>query len=85
MYQQKIFRSNKICECNNKKYNKDYTGDVDYEVHHERPLYTVETMEGKKELDVEKKMKTIPVEEHKITHSYCGDVYHNFGPPQDYK
>ena len=30
-------------------------------------------------------MKTIPVEQHKTTHSYCGDVYHNFGPPQDYK
>lgn len=68
-----------------KKYNKDYTGIDDYAVHHEEPLYTEKSLEGKKALDKSDKMKTIPKQDHIDTHSYCGNTYHKFGPHQNHK
>lgn len=63
-----------------KKYNKDYTGDTDYAVHHKEPLYSEKSIEGKQALDKANNMETIPKNEHVDTHRYCGNTYHNFGP-----
>lgn len=69
----------------NKKYNKDYDGDIDYEVHHNEPLYTKKTPETKKAIDDADNMTTIPKREHIDSHSWCGNTYHKYGPPQNYK
>ncbi|TYQ16926.1 UNVERIFIED_CONTAM: hypothetical protein Cloal_3507 [Acetivibrio alkalicellulosi] len=49
-----------------------------YEVSHEVPLYTAKTTEGKKALDVEDNMKTIPKDLHRARHRTCGDQFHDF-------
>lgn len=56
-----------------------------YEVSHEEPLYTVETYEQKKELDVADNMRTQKKETHRNRHKICGDQYHSFGPPKKLK
>jgi Domain of unknown function (DUF4150) len=49
-----------------------------YEVSHERPLYTAETIGEKKALDVADNMKTMPKPEHRLRHMICGDQYHDY-------
>ncbi len=61
-----------------KKYNEDYEGDVDYAVHHEKPLHTEKTIEGKKGKDVVGNMETIPKNDHIDTHRKCGDSFHDY-------
>ncbi|OMQ07911.1 hypothetical protein [[Flexibacter] sp. ATCC 35103] len=81
----KYIKDNNGNKVPDKKYNKDYKGSDDYAVHHEEPLYTEKSLEGKKTLDKSDKMKTIPKQDHIDTHSYCGNTYHKFGPHQNHK
>ena len=60
----------------NKKYNKDYDGDIDYEVHHKDPLSLRDTPEGKANLDKAENMETIPREKHNDLHRRCRTAYH---------
>ncbi|HEX5752137.1 MAG TPA: hypothetical protein VFZ09_38330 [Archangium sp.] len=51
-----------------------------YEVSHEKPLYTKPYSERCK-LDKAWNMKTQPKPVHRARHKKCGDQYHDFGPP----
>ena len=57
-------------------YNEDYDGDVDYAVHHKEPLHTQKTNKGKKDIDIQDNMETIPKNNHVDTHRPCGNSYH---------
>ena len=69
----KKHKGNKVPD---KKSNKDYEGDVDYAVHHKKPLYTKDTIESKKGIDKARNMETIPKQNHVDTHRPCGGTYH---------
>lgn len=58
------------------KRNKDYTGEIDYEVHHKDPLATRSTMEGKADIDIAENMETISKADHRDTHKKCRTAYH---------
>lgn len=49
-----------------------------YEVSHERPLYTADTVDEKRALDVESNMKTMKKIDHRARHRICGNQYHEF-------
>jgi hypothetical protein len=49
-----------------------------YEVSHETPLYTQETLEGKKALDTSQNMKTQKKSIHRARHKFCGDQFHKY-------
>jgi len=52
-----------------------------YEVDHVKPLYTKQTIEGKKALDNVDNLKTIRKSEHKKLHTKCNkEKYHKYPP-----
>ncbi|SMB87955.1 Zn-binding Pro-Ala-Ala-Arg (PAAR) domain-containing protein, incolved in TypeVI secretion [Pasteurella testudinis DSM 23072] len=51
-----------------------------YEVSHEEPLYTADTIDKKKKLDIADNMLTQRKDKHRMRHKICGEQYHIFGP-----
>ena len=60
------------------KENNGHRVPKDCEVAHGKPLYTKNTIEGKKALDTSDNMKTIPKTEHRGNHRPCGITYHDY-------
>lgn len=65
--------------------NKDYDGDIDYEVDHKEPLYTGKTIEEKMMLDTEDNMQTISKSKHRELHKFCNEEKYHRYPPGKYR
>ncbi len=62
------------------KDTKGYRTPPGYEVSHETPLYSAQSIEEMKRLDAPWNMKLIPTATHRKQHRVCGNTYHEYGP-----